>query len=118
VFIRTYPEQPPRAHLSDVVAHCEHVREVAGIDHIGIGGDFDGVTTLPEGLGDVSAYPALLEALRDRHWSDDDLQRLGHRNITRTFAEAERVAAALRRERGPSLATIEELDGMPQAVPG
>ena len=55
--------QPP-ATLDDVVAHVEHVREVAGIDHIGLGGDYDGVEVLPVGLEDVSTYPALLGALR------------------------------------------------------
>ena len=56
-------DPPPAATLADVVAHVEHVRDVAGIDHVGLGGDYDGVTTLPEGLEDVSRYPNLLEAL-------------------------------------------------------
>jgi len=111
VFTEHFPTQPPPATLADVVAHCEHVREVAGIDHVGIGGDFDGVTTLPEGLGDVAAYPVLLQALRERSWSEDDLAKLAHRNITRTLRNAEAVAVALRQQRPPSLATIEQLDG-------
>ncbi len=110
-FTQTYPTQPPKASLADVVAHCEHVREVAGIDHIGIGGDYDGVTSVPDGLTDVSTYPALFEALRERNWSDDDLAKIGHRNITRTFLEAEQVAVELRQQRPPSIATIEQLDG-------
>jgi membrane dipeptidase len=84
---------------------------VAGIDHIGVGGDFDGVGSLPEGLPDVSAYPALFGALADRGWSEADLAKLAHRNIIRTFAEAERRAEEIRTGRGPSLATITELDG-------
>ena len=66
-------DPPPAATLADVVAHVEHVRDVAGIDHVGLGGDYDGVTTLPEGLEDVSRYPNLLEALAERGWSADDL---------------------------------------------
>ena len=101
---------PPSATLDDVVAHCEHVREVVGIDHIGLGGDFDGITTVPRGLEDVSCYPALLAALSDRGWSEEDLTKLGHGNVVRTFAEAERVAADLRQRTGPSLARIADLD--------
>lgn len=86
----------PTATLDDVVAHCEHVREVAGIDHIGLGGDYDGVASLPAGLDDVSCYPALLSALDGRGWSLDDLAKLAHRNITRTFAAVEEVAVAAR----------------------
>jgi membrane dipeptidase len=82
----------PRATLEDVVAHLEHVREVAGIDHVGLGGDYDGVDRLPEGLEDVSSYPRLLAALRDRHWSDDDLAQLTCRNVLRTMREVERAA--------------------------
>ncbi|MBM7798219.1 membrane dipeptidase [Microlunatus panaciterrae] len=110
-FADQHPSTPPRARLADVVAHCEHVREVAGIDHIGLGGDFDGVNMLPDGLADVSAYPALLSALAEKSWSRDDLEKLAHRNIIRTLRQAEEVAAGLQQRRGPSLATIEMLDG-------
>lgn len=106
-------ERPqPTATLADVVAHVEHVREVAGIDHVGLGGDYDGVATLPAGLEDVSTYPALLAALADRGWSADDLARLTCRNTLRVLREVESVAADLRAERGPSLARIEDLDGV------
>jgi membrane dipeptidase len=84
------PEPP--ATLDDVVAHVEHVREVAGVDHVGLGGDYDGVPWLPEGLEDVSGYPRLLEALRTRGWSDDDLAKLTCRNVLRTLRAAEEVA--------------------------
>ena len=87
---RTRPEPP--SYLSDVVAHVEHVRDVAGIDHVGLGGDYDGVTTLPEGLEDVSCYPRLLEALADRGWSAGDLARLTCRNLLRTMRAVEDVA--------------------------
>lgn len=103
--------EAPRASVADVVAHCEHIREVAGIDHMGLGGDFDGVGSLPEGLQDVSTYPVLLSALADRGWSRDDLEKLGHRNIVRTLREAEQKAAELSEQRGPSLATLADLDG-------
>jgi membrane dipeptidase len=83
----------PPAYVSDVVAHLEHVREVAGIDHVGLGGDYDGVEWLPEGLEDVTGYPRLLAALRDRGWSDDDLAKLTCRNVLRTMRAVEDVAA-------------------------
>lgn len=82
----------PTAHLADVVEHLEHVREVAGIDHIGLGGDYDGTERLPEGLEDVTGYPRLLAALREQGWSDDDLARLTCRNVLRTLRAAEDVA--------------------------
>jgi membrane dipeptidase len=110
-FYDGYPGVQPKATIADVVAHLEHAREVAGIDHLGLGGDFDGVPAVPTGLDDVSCYPALLEALAERSWSNDDLARLTHRNLSRVLHDAEAVAVELRAARGPSLATIEELDG-------
>jgi membrane dipeptidase len=107
----------PTATLADVVAHVEHVREVAGIDHVGLGGDYDGVETLPAGLEDVSTYPALLAALAERGWSNDDLARLTCRNTLRVMREVESVALDLQAERGPSLARIEDLDGVRPAHP-
>ena len=75
----------PRATLDDVVAHVEHLREVAGIDHVGLGGDYDGVEFQPDGLEDVSCYPRLLEALAGRGWSRDDLAKLASRNVLRVL---------------------------------
>lgn len=83
---------PPRATLADVVAHVEHVREVAGIDHVGLGGDYDGTPTLPEGLEDVTGYPRLLAALADNGWSDADLAKLTSGNVLRVLHDAEGVA--------------------------
>ena len=100
----------PTASLGDVVAHCEHVREVAGIDHIGLGGDYDGVAVLPVGLEDVSTYPALLGALAERGWSADDLAKLTCRNTLRVMREVEARAREIQAVRGPSLARIEDLD--------
>jgi membrane dipeptidase len=84
----------PPSTLDDVVVHLEHVREVAGIDHVGLGGDYDGVDRLPEGLEDVSSYPHLLAALAERHWSADDLAKLTCRNVLRTMRDVEAVADA------------------------
>src|SRR6478752_4579966 len=110
---RRLTRPPPRAGIDDVVAHCEHVREVAGARHIGLGGDYDGVDTLPDGLGDVSTYPRLLEALADRGWSDADLAGLTSGNVLRVLGEAEERAREIALTRGPSLARIEDLDGAP-----
>jgi membrane dipeptidase len=100
----------PSATLEDVVAHCEHVREVAGIDHVGIGGDYDGTETYPVGLEDVSGYPRLLGALADRGWSDEDLAKLAGGNVLRVMRDVEAGARELQETRGPSLATYRELD--------
>ena len=109
VYERAHPQ--PMADLADVVAHLEHVREVAGIDHVGLGGDYDGVAVLPRGLEDVATYPALLEALADRGWSEADLAQLTCRNILRVMREVEAGAREIQQRRGPSLARIEDLDG-------
>lgn len=101
----------PQATLADVVRHIEHVRAVAGIDHVGIGGDFDGISQVPVGLEDVSTYPALFAELSRRGWTEAELRKLAGENALRVWREAERVAQRLQRERGPSLATIEQLDG-------
>ena len=103
----------PDATLDDVVAHVEHVREVAGAAHIGLGGDYDGVDALPDGLEDVSCYPRLLEALAERGWGDEDLAALAGGNALRVLGEAERRSAEIALTRGPSLARIEDLDGVP-----
>ena len=82
----------PRATLQQVADHVEHAREVAGVLHIGLGGDFDGVSDLPIGLQDVSTYPALLSELADRGWSDAELEALTSGNILRVLQDAEDVA--------------------------
>lgn len=82
----------PAATLAQVADHVEHAREVAGIAHIGLGGDYDGVESLPEGLADVSCYPALLTELADRGWSDTDLAALTSGNILRVLQAAEDIA--------------------------
>ena len=102
--------QPPVS-IVQVADHIDHIRKVAGIDHIGIGSDFDGITTTPVGLEDVSKYPALTAELLRRGFSDADVKKVMGLNLLRAWREAERVAARLRKERGPSAATIEQLDG-------
>jgi len=89
------------------------VRRVAGVDHVGLGSDFDGITSTPLGLEGVDRYPALLAELLRRGWSDADVEKLAGGNVLRVLAQAERVAARLQAERPPSEATIEELDGKP-----
>jgi membrane dipeptidase len=93
-FVKTWDGPArPKADLAAVVAHVEHAREVAGIDHIGIGGDYDGVGELPAGLEDVGTYPNLFAALLDRGWSDEDCAKLAGENVLRAWAEAEAYAA-------------------------
>ena len=82
----------PRVTLSDVADHIDHIAKVAGVDHVGIGSDFDGVgEALPEGLGDVSTYPSLLAELMRRGWSDADITKLAGGNMLRVLKAAERV---------------------------
>lgn len=101
----------PRATLEDVADHIEYVRDRAGINHVGIGSDYDGIGSLPEGLEDVSAFPDLIEELLRRGWSDREIRKLLGENVLRVMREAEAVARRLRGTRGPSEKTFEQLDG-------
>ena len=85
---------PPKATIAQVADHIEHVREVAGVAHVGIGSDFDGTPDLPEGLGDVSCFPALFAELLDRSWTEDDCARLAGGNVLRVMRAAEGFARA------------------------
>jgi membrane dipeptidase len=105
----------PAVTLAEVADHIEHVREVAGVDHVGIGSDYDGVDWLPEGLEDVSCYPALIAELLDRGWSEADCGKLASANALRTLRDAETAARAISARREPSRSRIEELDGPGQA---
>ncbi|MEU4161069.1 dipeptidase [Actinoplanes sp. NPDC026670] len=82
----------PSATVAQVADHVEHARAVAGVDHVGIGGDFDGTPEVPDGLADVSAYPRLFAELTDRNWSGADLEKLANRNILRVLRDAEEHA--------------------------
>jgi membrane dipeptidase len=107
---RAHRSPPPRATLAQVADHIEHVRDVAGIDHVGLGGDFDGTDQLPDGLPDVSSYPALIGELLGRGWAEDDCAQLAGGNILRALREAESAARVISQRRPPSVARIEELD--------
>jgi membrane dipeptidase len=101
----------PRVGLSRAADHVEHARRVAGVDHVGLGGDYDGNDEWPEGLEDVAAYPRLFAELVRRGWSDADLEKLAQGNILRVMERAEAVAARLRADRPPATATLESRDG-------
>jgi membrane dipeptidase len=89
---KTLPTPP--SSLSDVADHIDHIRDVAGIDHIGVGSDFDGLLEMPDGLEDVSRYPALFAELADRGYTDGDLTKIAGQNVLRAMREAERVSAS------------------------
>jgi membrane dipeptidase len=108
---RAATQPRPTATLAQVADHVEHVRAVAGIDHVGLGGDFDGTDQLPAGLADVAGYPALFAELLSRGWSEDDCARLAGGNLLRVLRGAEEAAHALALVHPPSTARIEDLDG-------
>ena len=89
---RLASDPPPECTVEDVADHVDHVRDVAGIDHVGLGGDYDGSMFFPAGLGDVSGYPKLLQALRDRGWSSPELGQLAHGNVLRAMHDLEDAA--------------------------
>ena len=101
----------PKATIADVADHIDYVRKIAGVDHVGIGSDLDGITENVVGLEDVSTFPALFAELARRGWSDADLRKLAGENVLRAFKQAEVVSARLRKERPASIATIQQLDG-------
>ncbi|WP_055614801.1 dipeptidase [Streptomyces phaeochromogenes] len=110
---RLFEESNPRpvATVPTVADHLDHMREVAGVDHIGIGGDYDGTAFTPDGLDDVSGYPNLIAELLDRGWSSTDLAKLTWQNAVRVLGAAEDVAREEQSRRGPSNVTLEQLDG-------
>lgn len=110
---RAFEEAHPRpvATVATVADHLDHMREVAGIDHLGIGGDYDGTAFTPDGLGDVSGYPNLIAELLDRGWSATDLAKLTWQNAVRVLGAAEDVSRDLLPRTAPSNATLAELDG-------
>jgi len=110
VWVEAHPR--PSATIDDVVAHIQHVRDVAGIDHVGLGGDFDGVDSLPDGVDGVDAYPRILAALMAKGWSEADIRKLAGENVLRTMRAVEAAAEAKKAER-PSLAELPD-DGAPE----
>jgi membrane dipeptidase len=103
----------PVATIADVADHLDHIKRVAGAAHVGLGGDFDGITETVQGLEDVAKYPDLLAELVKRGWTDAELRGLVGENVLRVFARAETVAARLRAERPASTKTLPQLDGRP-----
>jgi membrane dipeptidase len=107
---RIRSESPrPNASLDDIADHIEHVRDVAGIDHVGIGSDFDGMNAPPD-MPDVSSYPVLFARLIERGWTDEELGKLASGNILRALREAEAVAQRLRAQHEPSTAVIADFE--------
>ena len=100
----------PKATLSQVADHIDHIRKVAGIDHIGLGGDFDGISQVVVGLEDVSKYPDLTAELLKRGYKDDDVKKILGLNVLRVMRQVEKKASDLQKTRQPSTATIERLD--------
>jgi membrane dipeptidase len=94
----------------------EHIREVVGIEYVGIGADYDGCDVFPAELTDVSTYPVLFAELLARGWSEQDCAKVAGENVLRALREAESTARRLQQERRPSLARIETLDG-PTSAP-
>lgn len=92
----------PKATLAQVADHIDHIRKVAGIDHVGIGSDFDGITSTPIGLEDVSTYPALTAELLRRGYSDADVKKILGLNVLRVMRAVEKVSDGLQEQRGPS----------------
>jgi membrane dipeptidase len=105
----------PKATIAHVADQIDHVRRVAGVDHVGIGADFDGIDETVVGLEDVSSYPTLFAELAHRGWRDAELAKLASGNILRVLARAEQVSTRLKASRGPSQATIEKLDAVATA---
>jgi membrane dipeptidase len=100
----------PVVTIAMVADHIEHIRNVCGVDCVGIGSDFDGIPSTPDGLDGVDKYPALFLELARRGWSDADLAKLAAGNILRVLREAEAAAKRLQASERPSSATIEKLD--------
>jgi membrane dipeptidase len=97
----------PVTTLVQVADHIDHIRQVAGIDHVGLGSDFDGIPDAPVGLEGVDRYPALLEELMRRGWSDADIAKLAGENLLRAMAAAEKVSLRLRASTAPSIAIFD-----------
>ena len=109
-FVPTFLTKDGKATLAHVADHMDHIRKVAGADHVGIGSDFDGIEQVPAGLENVSTYPALTAELLRRGWPENDVRKALGQNILRVMRQAEAVAARLQKQREPSTATIETSD--------
>jgi len=101
----------PQATIADVADHMDHIKRVAGAEHVGLGGDYDGITETVVGLEDVSKYPDLLAELVKRGWTDRELRGVAGENILRVMTRTDAVSATLRKTRPASTKTIQQLDG-------
>jgi membrane dipeptidase len=101
----------PAVTIAQVADHFDHIRKVAGIDHIGFGSDFDGITATVQGLDDVSKYPYLVAELLKRGYTDDDIHKIADGNILRVMRQVETVSKKLQAERGPSTAVFQMPNG-------
>jgi membrane dipeptidase len=106
---QTHPMPVPD--ITVVADHIEYIRDLIGVDHVGIGSDFDGIESTPTGLEDVSTFPRLIAELLSRGWTDEEVRKVIGLNVLRVMREVESVAARLRRTRNPSTARIEIMDG-------
>jgi membrane dipeptidase len=106
----------PVVTLGEVADHIEHIRRVAGVDHVGLGSDFDGIPNTPVGLEGVDRYPALLAELMRRGWTDAEIAKVAGENVLRVMSAAEAESLQLRRSESASMATLSELDGAPAAI--
>ncbi len=102
--------EAPKSTLEQVADHIDHIRDLIGVDYIGIGGDYDGIPTLPLGLEDVSTYPDLFAELLMRGYSEEDLRKIAGLNMLRVMRGAEEVSQRLRNERGPSEVRITDFE--------
>jgi membrane dipeptidase len=93
----------PRGTVADVVDHIDYMVKVAGIDHVGLGGDFDGVTSVPVGLEDVSGYPRITDELLKRGYSEANIHKILGGNALRALRDAGRIAAELRKTTKPEV---------------
>jgi len=106
-FYNNYVTCNNNATVQDVADHYDHIKSVIGVDHIGVGGDYDGVPRTPEGLEDVSKYPNLIEELIERKWTVEEIKKISGGNIKRVFKEAEEIAFKLQQEENPEETWIE-----------
>ncbi|MCW2336277.1 membrane dipeptidase [Sphingobium sp. B2D3A] len=104
----------PHVTVQMVADHIDHIAKVAGYDHVGLGGDYDGLPALPDGMTGVESYPPLLLELMKRGWSDANIAKLAGGNILRVMEQAEKVAASLRDE-PPATGTREAMDAAPKS---
>ncbi len=101
-FVPDYLREDGNATVADVVDHIEHVRDVAGVNHVGIGADYDGIDHGPTGLDDVSDYPKVFAELSRRGWTEEEMALVAGGNVLRVLRQAEATASQLQQERGPS----------------